>query len=439
MFSNLKEKVTGHRAIQWSSERGFVLATAAAAVGLGNIWRFPYIAGENGGGSFVFAYIIAVLILGIPLMILEISAGRTEHGSPVKTFRLLNKRAVIFGWAVVILTLIIMSYYFAITGWTLGFAVESYRGNIQSFEEFTSGYISLFYFFVVAFLTSIVVARGVKAIEFLAKILMPVLLLIVIFLAGYSLSLDKAGYALSFLFTPELEAFFSVHVWLLAFGQAFYSLAVGQGYLITYGSFLPRNVNLPRATGIIASIETSIALLAAIIIFPIVFSFGLNPEQGTKLAFTTLPLVFESIPFGAYLAVLFFTLFFLAAISSCIAGMEVVKTAFREEFNLSHKRATFFSFLPVIPLGFLSALSFTPVGFSFLGRPFLEVLDLFAANQIVVGSGLIGGAIISWSISKKELVESIGTRWKKAAGVSITIFRVLPFLAALIMIFSFFF
>ncbi len=422
--------------MEWSSSKGFVLATAAAAVGLGNIWRFPYIAGENGGGSFVFAYIVSVLLLGIPLMVLEMSAGRMEHGSPVKTFRLLHKRASIFGWFVVSLTAIIMSYYFAVTGWTLGYAVESYFGLTRSFAEFTDSYTSILYFFLVVLISSLVVAKGVKMIEFLSKLLMPFLFLIIIFLAGYSLSLDEASRALVFLFNPDWGSLANVGVWFLAFGQAFYSLAVGQGYLITYGSFLSDDVNLPKSAGFVAIMETLVALLAGVIIFPIVFSFGLNPEQGTQLAFTTLPYIFESIPFGYYLAIMFFTLFFLAAISSCIAGMEVIKTALREEFLFSHKKATFLAFAPVVPLGFLSALSFTPLGFTFLGKPFLEILDLFAANQIVVFSALAGGGIISWTISKKELVDSFGTRWNKFAGVSINVFRFLPILAGIILLLS---
>ncbi|MFW5884613.1 MAG: sodium-dependent transporter [Patescibacteria group bacterium] len=421
---------------EWSSERGFVFATIAAAVGLGNIWRFPYIVGENGGGSFVFAYLIAVVMLGIPLMVLEINAGKTEHGSPVKTFRLLHKKAAGFGWLVVFLTVMIMSYYFAVTGWTLGFAVESYSGSSRSFADFTDGYVSLVYFFLVLIISALVVSRGVKTIEMLSKIMMPFLILIVILLAGYSLSLDSATRALNFLFKPDFPALGNLNVWLLAFGQAFYSLAVGQGYLITYGSFLPKNVNLPRAAGWVALVETSIAILAGIIIFPIVFSFGLDPQEGTQLAFTTLPLIFESIPFGVYLAMAFFTLFFLAAISSCIAGMEVVKTALREEFYLSHKKATLWAFLPVAPLGFLSALSFTPVGFSFFGRPFLEILDLFAANQVVVASALIGGGIISWTIPKESLAEGLGLRWKKPAILFVNIFRVMPVLAIALLVIS---
>ncbi len=435
---NLREKINLNKTKQWTSERGFILATAAAAVGLGNIWRFPYIVGENGGGSFVIAYIVSVILLGIPLMVLEISAGKTEHGSPIKTFRSINKRTSVFGWFVVALTIIIMSYYFAVTSWTLGFAVESYLGISQTFAEFTSNYMPLLYFFIVIGLAGFVVFKGLRAIEFLSKILMPFLFLIVIFLAIHSLTLESAGEALTFLFKPNLSSLSSISVWLLAFGQAFYSLAVGQGYLITYGSFLSDKINLPRAAGFVAFGETIVALLAGVIIFPIVFTFGLNPEQGTQLAFTTLPYVFELIPYGKYLAIMFFTLFFLAAISSCIAGMEVVKTAFKEEFKLSKKKATFYAFLPVLPLGFLSALSFTPVGFSFLGRPFLELLDLFAANQVVVASALIGGVIISWSISKNELVNSFGTKWKKMAKMIINIFRFLPLLAVIILVLALF-
>jgi|AntRauTorckE6833_2_1112554.scaffolds.fasta_scaffold00115_37 NSS family neurotransmitter:Na+ symporter len=437
MFNNFKNKVLSVGRAEWTSERGFVLATIAAAVGLGNIWRFPYIAGENGGGSFVLAYIIAIILLGIPMMVLEISAGKTSHGSPVKTFRLLNKKAAPFGWFVVFLTTIIMSYYLAVTGWTLGYAVESFFGSIKSFADFTNSYIPLLYFLIVVVFTGYVVKRGVKAIELISKIMMPLLVLIVVFLAIYSLNLSNAKEAVSFLFTPKFSTLSNIDVWLLAFGQAFYSLAVGQGYLITYGSYLPSKINLPRAAGIVALVETSIAILAGIIIFPIVFSFGLDPQEGTQLAFTTLPFVFNSFAFGKYLAMMFFTLFFLAAISSCIAGMEVIKTAVKEEFNYTDKKSTWIAFLPIIPLGFLSALSFTPMGFKVFGRPFLEILDLFAANQLVVASALIGGAIISWSFSKKDLAQSFGTKWIGVSEFAIGVFRALPFIGAIILALSY--
>ncbi|MGM0629477.1 MAG: sodium-dependent transporter [Patescibacteria group bacterium] len=414
------------RRVYWSSESAFVFATAAAAVGLGNIWRFPYLAGENGGGAFIIAYIIAVITMGVPLMVLEISAGRAERGSPVRTFRRILKRAAPIGWLVVILTLIIMSYYLVITGWTLGFAVESLKGNLVSFSDFTDSYASLWYFLAVVAITSLVVAKGVKTIEWLSKIMMPALIAVILLLTFYSLTLEGRGEALSFLFNPDLSDFLNPTLWLLAFGQAFYSLAVGQGYLITYGSFMKKGINLPRSAGWVAGIETSIALIAVIMLFPIVFTFGLDPAEGTELAFTTLPLAFKAISFGSILAMFFFSLFFLAAISSCIAGMEVVKTAVREEFGLSEIKATGASFLALLPLGVLAALSFTPMDLSVVGRPFLEILDMFAANQIVVTSGIVGGAIISWSISRHDLVEGFGTRWKKLAHTTVIVVRFLP-------------
>ena len=400
---------------KWSSERAFILATAAAAVGLGNVWRFPYMAGENGGAAFILAYIIAVLTLGIPLMIMEISAGRIERGSPVKTFRALYKPAQWFGWLVVALTMLIMSYYLVITGWTLGYAVDSVRDNIRPFDEFTAGYASIFYFLIVAVLTGLVVARGVKMIELLSKIMMPLFVLVILFLTGYSLTLPGAREAMSFLFTPDFSSFLSPTLWVLAFGQAFYSLAIGQGYLITYGSFVPDNINLPRATGSIAIFETVIALIAGLMIFPLVFTFGLQPDQGADLAFSTLPLAFANIPFGDILAIGFFWLFFLAAISSCIAGMEVIKTALREELRLTQTWATVAAFMPILPLGMLAALSFTSVEFVVFDRPFLEVLDIFAANQIVILLGLIGGAIIAWRIPMVTVVNSFSNKHRRYA------------------------
>ena len=427
------------RRVYWSSDRAFVFATAAAAVGLGNIWRFPYLAGENGGGAFIIAYIIAVVTMGVPLMVLEISAGRAERGSPIRTFRRILKRASPIGWLVVLLTLIIMSYYLVITGWTLGFAVESYKGNLPSFTDFTSGYASLWYFFVVVGITSFVVARGVKMIEWLAKLMMPALIAVILLLTVYSLTLEGRGEALSFLFNPNFADFLNPTLWLLAFGQAFYSLAVGQGYLITYGSFMKKGANLPRSAGWVAGIETSVALIAGLMIFPIVFTFGMDPGEGTELAFTTLPIAFSIIPLGAILAVLFFSLFFLAAISSCIAGMQVVKTAVREEFGLSQVKATALSFAPLIPLGTLAALSFTPVELSVVGRPFLEILDVFAANQIVVTSGIVGGAVISWSISKSDLVDGFGTEWKRLANATVIVVRFLPIPVSVLLILAWLF
>lgn len=413
-----------HRS-NWSSERAFVLATAAAAVGLGNIWRFPYIAGENGGAAFILAYLVAVILIGLPLMLMEISAGRVERGGVVKTFRSVNRRSAWFGWLVAGLTLIILSYYLVITGWTLGFAIDSLSGELTSFEEFTNGYKPLFYFFAVLSITAVVALKGVKLIELTSRLLMPVLLLLILFLAGYGLTLPGSSEALSFLFSPDFSALASPVLWALAFGQAFYSLAIGQGYLMTYGSFLPKKINLPRATATIAGIETAVALIAGLMIFPIVFTFGLSPDEGTELAFSTLPLAFGSLAFGSILAIVFFWLFFLAAISSCIASMQVIKTTVREELKISNARAVGMAVILLLPLGILSAFSFTPMEVELFGRPFLQFMDMVTANQIVVLSGLIGGAIISWSIPKHSVVRLFPHQYRHFAWHVVTSTRYL--------------
>lgn len=422
---------------QWSSGRAFVLATAAAAVGLGNVWRFPYLAGENGGAAFIMAYIFAVLVLGIPLMIVEIGAGRTTQGGPVKTFRNLNKRSGgILGWAVVLLTMLIMSYYLVITGWTLGYAIDSLNGGVKSFADFTGDYRTILFFGISVSITAFVVARGVKMIELLNKFMMPLFLTIILLLTTYSLTLPGTREALGFLFSPDFSGFLSPKLWALAFGQAFYSLAIGQGYLITYGSFAPESLNLPRAVSIIAIFETSIALLAGLMIFPLVFTFGLDPSHGSDLAFTTLPLAFSNMSFGALLAIPFFWLFFLAAISSCVAGMEVIKNTMREELRLTQGWATVAAFLPILPLGLLATLSFTPAEFSILGRPFLEVLDMFAANQIVIILGLAGGALISWNVPSQTIINMFSNRFRRYASHTITATKYLWIVVLFILILS---
>ncbi len=412
--------------MRWSSERAFVFATAAAAVGLGNMWRFPYMAGEHGGGAFILAYLVSIVLLGFPIMLMEFGAGRTVEGSPVATFREKHRWTAIFGWIVVILTGIIMSYYLVITGWTLGYSVNSITGQVSAFENFSEQYNSLWYFIIVVVITTLVLIGGLSRIEQKTNYLMPVLIAIIVGLTIFGLTMKGSGQALRFLFSPDFSALAKPGIWVFAVGQAFYSLAVGQGYLITYGSYLPKKVNLPRSAAVITGVETGIALLAGMMIFPVVFTYGLAPDEGSELAFNTMPVAFDNMRYGGLLGSLFFTLFFLAALSSCIAGMKVVVTAIREEFKLTNKKAVFASMIPVFLLGILSALSFTPVELSLAGRPFLEVVDLFAATQVVVLCGVIGAGIIAWLIPRESLVVSLGIKNRLMINWIIFIGRYLP-------------
>jgi neurotransmitter:Na+ symporter, NSS family len=314
---------------QWSSEPAFVFSMAAAAVGLGNLWRFPYMVGENGGGAFILAYLLALVVVAIPVMMLEVAAGRLRQGSVVTTYRGVTRFGAAYGWMVVLLTVIITSYYLVITGWTLGYAVDAFRLNLSEFDDFTAGYNSVWYFFAVTVLAAAVLLKGVRAIETLSKLLMPLLALLIAGLVGVAMTMDGWAEARSFMLTFDTAALANPGLWFFAFGQAFYTLAVGQGYLVTYGSYIPRKTNVPRATLVVAGTETTIALLAGWMIFPFVFTYGMDPGAGSELAFSTLPLVFQEMSGGAWLAMAFFFMFFAAAFSSCLAGLKVRPAADR--------------------------------------------------------------------------------------------------------------
>ena len=409
----------------WSSERAFILSSAAAAVGLGNLWRFPYMAGENGGAAFIIAYLIAVVAVGIPLMILEMAIGRRVRGGVIATFRYLHPKIAAFGWMLIILAVIIMSYYLVITGWTLGYAVASFTGDLPAFGEFTNGYGSLWYFLLTTLLVGWLVARGVSGIERMAGWLMPVLLLTVGSLALFGLTLAGRTEALRFLLSPDYSALGQPRLWMFAFGQAFYSLAVGQGYLVTYASYAPDDADLQRSAVIISGVETGVALLAGLMIFPVVFTFGFAPDAGSELAFNTLPAVFKVMPMGAVMAVIFFSLFFTAALSSCIAGVKIISAAVQEEFRLPQGMAVYLSTAILLALGVPSALSFTPVQLSLAGRPFLDFMDMFAATQIIVAVGIIGGALIAWLVPRKQLLASLRCQHRRAAYLFVTVGRYL--------------
>lgn len=398
---------------QWSSESAFIASMAAAAVGLGNLWRFPYIMGENGGGAFVVAYLLALVVVVLPIMILEVAAGRLSKGSTVGTYRQVGWFGTLYGWFVVLVTLVITSYYLVITGWTLGYAVDSIRGQVRVFEDFSSGYNSFWFFIVTTVLAAIVLVRDVSAIEQLSKILMPALVAVVLFLVYRASQTPGWAEAKDFFFQVDWSHFWSVQLWGFAFGQAFYTLAIGQGYLVTYGSFIPRKTHLPRACLTVAGVETSVALLAGWMIFPFVFSFGMEPGQGSALAFETLPRVFEQLSGGGWLAALFFGLFFAAAFTSSLAGLKVVIAAVAEEFQLRNPTAVAIVTGVMLILGTASALSFTPLEWRIAGEPVLDVIDRVAGGDVIIFSGVAGAALLCWFVSPLRIRSVLGTenRW----------------------------
>lgn len=394
---------------QWSSEPAFVFSMAAAAVGLGNLWRFPYMVGEYGGGAFILAYLIALLVVCLPIMYLEVAAGRLAQGNTVHTYRQVNRFGAWYGWFVVGLTIVITSYYLVITGWTLGYAVDSVRDELRVFTEFSDGYASVYYFLAIIVLAGLVLLRGLSALEKFSKLLMPLLLLVIIGLVFTASRMEGWHQAKEFLLYADFSTWRNPSLWMMAFAQGFYTLAIGQGYLVTYGSYIPRKTHVPRACLTVGITETCVALLAGWMIFPFVFTFGMDPGEGSQLAFSTLPRVFENMAWGLPVAMAFFLLFFMAAFSSSLAGLKVIVSAIAEEFQISNRKAVVIVGLLMLVLGLPSALSFTPLELSIGDTPFLDWVDQVVGGQVVLLSGIFGAGFFCWFVTPMELRKSLGT------------------------------
>lgn len=404
--------IDGTERKRWSSEVGFIAAMAAAAVGLGNLWRFPYMVGENGGGAFLIAFVIALVVVVMPMMVLEVAAGRLAQGNAVATFRSVHRWGTWYGWAVVAITTVITSYYLVITGWTLGYAVDAVVDEVQPFPVFTEGYRSLWFFIATTVLAGVVLIRGVATIEWLSKLLMPVLVIVMIVLAVMASRTDGWDKTVDYFFTVEWSRLAEPSLWGVAFGQAFYTLAIGQGYLVTYGSYIPKRTNLPRACIIVTIVETMVAFLACWMIFPFLFAHDIEPDEGSQLAFVALPQAFAQIEGGAYLAIAFFALFFAAAFSSSLAGLKVLVAAVSEEWRLKNIYAVGIVIGVMLLLGTASALSFTPLEWTLGGEPVLEAIDTVVGGVVIIVSGVVGATLLGWALTRSRLQPALGTTHK---------------------------
>ncbi len=392
----------------WTSQRAFVIASIASVIGLGNLWRFPYMVGENGGGTFIVAYGVCILAVGLPLFILESSAGSLIDRGPVGVFQRISARGgKWFGWFVVAMAVLVMSYYFVVTGWTLGYFVDSLRFNLRPFADFTAGYNSLWYFLLVGGLVFLVLRQGVGSVERLGKFLLPVLVLMVGILAVYGQTLPGGPEARAFYLSFDWDLFLEPRTWQMAAGQAFYSLGVGTGVLITYGSYVPKNVNIVASSTAVALANSAISLTAGVVVFSIVYTFGMAPDTGSQLSFTAFPRIFDDLAGGRFLAAAFFGLLFVAAFSSCYSALMVAMAPLRDEFRLSNTTAALLTTGVTLVLGIPSALSFTPVALSLGGKPVLDWLDQFSGSGIVVVVGIAGAAIIAWKLPKSDLVQEM--------------------------------
>lgn len=388
----------------WRSERAYILASIAGIVGLGNLWRFPYMAGLYSGGTFVLAYVVCAMLIAVPLAMLEGAAGHLVRRSPVGSFRAAAGRfGTLIGWGVVGVTVAIMSYYFVVTGWTLGYALDAFRNDVVTFAEFTEGMTTLWLFLAVCALVFVLVLRDVSAIERVSILLLPVLVVIVLGVTAYSLTLEGVGEARAFYFEIDGDAIRSPVLWTAAAGQAFYSLGIGQGVLIAYGSYIPSGTNVVKATLMIAVTNSGISVIAGLMVMSFVFTFGLPADAGSELSFTVFPRIFPDLPGGALLQLAFFVLLFVAAFTSCLSGAIVVLSAVRDELRLSRPAAARLVVGLIVVLGIPSAISFTDVGLEVAGRPFLDRMDQLTGSGIVVVLGLVGAATLAYRLPTRAL------------------------------------
>ena len=401
----------------FATRLGFVLAAAGSAVGLGNIWKFPFMTGQNGGGAFLVLYIVFVLTIGFSVMLAEFAIGRAGQRNPVGSFRTLKGGAwPAVGGLGVVAGFVILSFYSVVGGWTLAYALKSVSGALASndpqvlgaaFGAFISDPLDVIGFhaaFMV--LTLVIVAGGVRGgIERAARILMPVLALLVIVLAVRAVTLDGAAKGIAFFLTPD----FSKVTWSTvnaALGQAFFSLSLGMGTMITYASYLNRQVNLANTAAQVTVLDTGFAVVAGFMILPAVFAFGFDPAAGPGLTFITLPAVFAQMPAGALFAFLFFVLLAIAALTSAVSIIEPVVSYLIDERGLSRRAATWGAGAVIWALGVPSALSLGPwkdltVG----GKGILDAVDYLASNIMLPLGGILIVLFVGWSVAARAVDE----------------------------------
>ena len=404
----------------FGSKIGVILATVGCAVGLGNIWRFPYMLGENGGAAFLLVYISCILFLGIPVMITEFFIGRYSRKNAAGAFKVMapGTKWSVIGYNGVTAAFLILGYYAVVSGWTLEYIVQAFSGSLEGknatdfadeFTAFSTGvFRPILWTVVFIALTHIIIISGVKeGIERASKVMMPVLFLILIALCVRSATLPGASEGLSFLFNPDFSKIDSSVV-LSAMGQAFFSLSIGMGCLITYASYFGKQTNLQTTALQVTILDTLVAVLAGVMIFPAVFSFGIEPTTGPELVFITLPNVFEQLPFGNIWSFVFFVLLALAALTSTISLHEVSTAYVHEEYHVSRKKAAIIVSVGVTIVGILCSLSMGVLSsYTLFGLNFFNLLDFVTAKIMLPLGGMMICIFTAKRVDKLLLKEEV--------------------------------
>lgn len=432
----------------FTSNLGAILAATGGAIGLGNIWRFPYTVGQNGGGAFIIMYIIFVFLLGVPVMMSEIIIGRRSQQNVVGAFRILapkHKGWMGVGFLGIAAAFIIYAFYSVVAGWTLNYIVLSSSGQLtgkspieisQLFVTFTQGsFLPLVYQFLFFALTASIIILGVqKGIEKYTKILMPILFFLMILLCVRSLTLSGAKEGLDFIFKPDFSKINGNSV-LDALGQALFSLSIGMGALITYGSYIRKQDNLFTTSLWIAGADTFIAILAGVAIFPAVFAFGLSPAAGPSLVYEVLPNVFNSMPGGRFFAILFFVLLTIAALTSTISLLEVLVLWAVEELHWSRRKAAIILSFIVFVIGAFCTFSFGLLSnFKIFGLTIFGLCDKLTATYMMPIGALLFTLFIGWYLPKTEVYDELSNSGQLKARYFKIFYFIVKYIAPLALI-----
>ena len=409
--------------IGFATRVGALAATVGSAVGLGNIWRFPYEAGQNGGGAFIIVYLICVVLLGIPVMLSEFVIGRSTHKNMMGALKQLSPGSKVHGFSYVCIAgaIVTLGFYSVVCGWVIEYLVQAASAHLSSTDpkEYTgifnnfvgSGWQCVLWTIVFLAINFVVMSRGVqRGIERVSSIMMPMLFVLLIVFCVNSLMLPGSWKGMEFLFSPD----FSQLTWkgvVDAMGQAFMSLTLGISGLVTYSSYFKDNTPLVRDASVIAVLDTMVAILAGIVIFPAVFSFGMEPESGPKLVFEILPSIFSQMSGGYIWALLFFVLLFFASLTSTISLSEIPIAFISEEFKMSRNRAIAWTAGITSVIAILSALSFNVLSdVKVFDMNLFDMFNYAASNIFMLLGGLFTAVYVGWFLDKRVIIEQLSDR-----------------------------
>ena len=412
---------THHKRSAFSGKLGFVLSAAGASVGLGNIWRFPYLAAKYGGGIFLLVYIVLAATFGYTMIVAETALGRMTHKSPVGAFGAFGKKGGLRfgGWINAVIPILIVPYYSVIGGWVIKYLFEYLRGNAQGLAE--DGYFSAFIadgasaevcFLLFAFFTLGIIFAGVRnGVERVSKVMMPVLVVLSVVIAGYSVTRPGALEGVKYFLVPNVANFSWMTV-VTAMGQMFYSLSIAMGILVTFGSYMKKEVSIEESTENVEVFDTAIAIMAGLMIIPAVFAFsGGDPDTlqaGPALMFITIPKVFASMGLGTPVGILFFVLVLCAALTSSIALTESAVSTFQDELKWCRQKSTLVVGAIMVVLGSLSSLGYGPLGFvKIIGMQFLDFFDFLTNSVMMPIAAFATCLLISRVIGVKKIEEEV--------------------------------